>query len=260
MKTRGRQQPLCRVIHRFSTSKNWGRVKMKKLATIHLSLVLFVALIMPIHASVTMEATINQSIHVVLNFENVSSPIYNEIKQNKQTFNITTIPLIILNNLKQQKQTRVRWGYAQEIDFDDSTNSIRVEFFLAGSDIITFTFNKTTMSRLYEVQTEWRKFNVDLAENFSINFAEYFRTPVANWTYLKPEKAYYYEYTELDSFTPSCKFVLPKTATNIHAEGDTIFFENQPLLEDVLLNSPFLILGALLILIIIAFIYRMIRK
>lgn len=233
---------------------------MKKLATIHLLLVLFVTLIMPVHASVTMEATINQSIHVILNFENVSSSTYNEIKQNKQTFNVTTIPLIILNNLKRQKQTQVRWRYTQEIDFDDPTNSIHVEFLLAGSDIITFTFNKTTMSRLYEVQTEWRKFNVDLTENFSINFNEYFRTPVANWTYIKSEKAYYYEYTELDSFTPSCKFILPKTATNIHAEEDTIFFENPPLFEDVLLNSPFLILGALLILIISAFIYRKIRK
>ncbi|RLI46361.1 hypothetical protein DRO69_03275 [Candidatus Bathyarchaeota archaeon] len=233
---------------------------MKKIATILFLLVLFITLIMPIHASATMKATINQSIHVVINFENISSPIYNEIKQNKQLFNATTIPLIILNNLKQQKQTRVRWRYTQEIDFDNPTNSIHVEFFLAGSDIITFTFNKTTMSRLYEVQTEWRKFNVDLTENFSINFAEYFRTPIADWTYIKSEKAYYYEYTELDSFTPSCKFILPKTATNINAEEDTIFFETPPLFEDVLLNSPFLILGALLTLIITAFIYRKIRK
>jgi hypothetical protein len=235
---------------------------MKKIAAASILLILFVALIMPVHASVTMEATIDQSIHVVLNFENVSSTIYNEIKQNKQSFNVTTIPLIIVNNLKQQGLTRVRSGYSQEIGFDDSTNSIHVEFFLAGSDIITFTFNKTTMVRLYQVRTEWRKFNINITENFPVDFAKYFGTPIVQWDRIdsESEKAYYFEYTGLDSFTPSCKFVLPTTATNIHATGDTIFFETQPLLEDVLLNSPFLILGALITVIIIAFIYRRIRK
>jgi len=230
---------------------------MKKLTVTYLLLILFAALIIPVHASVKMEATIDQSIHVVLNFENVSSPIYNEIKQ---TFNITTIPLIIEKNLEQQGLTRVRWGYSQEIDFNNSTNSIHAEFFLSGSDIITSTFNKTTMARRYQVRTEWRKFHANLAENFSINFNEYFGTQIADWDYIDFEKAYYNEYTELDAFTPSCKFILPKTAININAAGDTIFFETPPLLENVLLNSPFLILGAIIIGIIVAFIYRKIRK
>ena len=233
---------------------------MKELAGVHLLFILFVALIMPVHASVTMEATIDQSIHVVLNFENVNSTIYDEIKQNKQTFNVTTIPLIIVKNLEQQGLTRVRWGYSQEIDFDNSTNSIHAEFFLTGSDIITFTFNKTTMARLYQVRTEWRKFDVSLTENFPGNFINYFGTPIIQWNYIDSEKAYYFEYRGPDSFTASCKFVLPETATNIHATGDTIFFETPPLLEDVLLNSTFLILGALITVIIIAFIYRRIRK
>jgi len=100
---------------------------MKKIAAAHLLLILFVALIMPVHASVTMKATIDQSVHVVLNFENVNSTIYDEIMQNKQTFNVTTIPLIIVNNLKQQGLTQVRWGFSQEIGSDDSTNSIHVK-------------------------------------------------------------------------------------------------------------------------------------
>ena len=233
---------------------------MKKIAVTHLLLILFVALIMPVHASVTMKATIDQSIHVILNFENVNSTIYGEIKQNKQTFNVTTIPLIIVKNLKQQGLTQVRWDYSQEISSDDSTNSIHVEFFLSGSDIITLTLNKTTMTRLYQVRTGWRKFHVNLTEKISIDFTKYFGTPIAEWNYTDSEKAYYYEYREQDSFTSSCKFVLPETATNVYATGDTIFFETPPLLEDVLLNSPFLILGALIIVIIIAFIYRRVRK
>jgi len=232
---------------------------MKKIVATHLLLILFVALIMPVHASVTMKATIDQSIHVILNFENVNSTIYGEIIQNEQTFNVTTIPLIIVKNLEQQGLTQVRWDYSQEISSDDSTNSTHVEFFLSGSDIITRTLNKTTMTMLYQVRTEWRKFHVNLTENFPVNFTKYFGKPIAEWNYTDSEKAYYYEYTE-DSLTSSCKFVLPTTAINIQATGDTIFFETPPLLEDVLLNSPFLILGALIIVIIIAFIYRRIRK
>lgn len=233
---------------------------MKKLVAAHLLFILFVTLVTPVHASVKIQATIDQNIHVVFILENINSTIYNETKQNEQIFNITTIPNAILKNLEQQDLTRVRWGYEQEIIFDDSTNSIRVEFYLAGSDIIKFTFNKTNMNRIYHVQTEWRKFQVNLTHNFSLDFAQYFDTPIANWTYSDSEKAYYYEYTELDSLDPSCKFVLPAAATNVHVTEDTIIFEVPPLLEDILLNSPFLILGVLIIVIIVAFLYRRLRK
>ena len=233
---------------------------MKKLAATYLLLILLVTLITPVHASVKMQATIDQNIHVGFILENINSTIYNETKQNEQIFNITTIPKAIMKNLEQQDLTRVKWGYEQEIIFDDSTNSIRVEFYLAGSDIISFTFNKTTMTRIYHVQTEWRKFHVNLTHNFSLDFAQYFDAPIANWTYSDSEKAYHYEYAEPDSFDPSCKFVLPAAATNVHAIEDTIIFEVPPLLEDILLNSPFLILGALIIVIIVAFLYRRLRK
>jgi len=234
---------------------------MKKLAATHLLLILLITLITPVHASVTMQATIDQNIHVVFIFENINSTIYNETKQNEQIFNITTIPKAIVKNLEQQDLTRVRWGYDPEQQlFDDSTNSIRVEFYLAGSDIISFTFNRTTMARIYHAQTEWRKFHVNLTHNFSLDFAQYFDTPVANWNYSDSEKTYSYKSAELESFDPTCKFMLPSTATNVHAVEDTIIFELPPLLEDILLNSPFLILGALIIVIIVAFLYRRIRK
>lgn len=234
---------------------------MKKLATTHLLLVLLVTLIAPVHASVKMQATIGQNIRAVFIFENINSTIYNETKQNEQIFNVTTIPIAIVKNLEQQDLTRVRWGYDPEQQiFDDSTNSMRIEFYLAGSDIINFKFNRTTMNRIYSVQTGWRKFHVNLTHSFSLDFAKYFDTPVANWTYSDSEKAYYYESAELESFDPSCKFVLPAKATNVHAIEDTIIFEVPPLLEDILLNSPFLILGALIIVIIVAFLYRRLRK
>ncbi|MDH5713645.1 MAG: hypothetical protein OEY83_06890 [Candidatus Bathyarchaeota archaeon] len=232
---------------------------MKKLAATHLLLTLLITLVTPVHASVKMQATIDQNIHVVFIFEDINSTIYSEAKQ---TFNITTIPKAIIKSLEQQGLTRARWGYdpEQEIVFNDSARSMRVEFYLAGSDIINFTFNKTTMNRIYHVQTEWRKFHVNLAQNFSLDFAQYFDVLVANWTYSDPERTYHYECTEPDSLDPSCKIVLPRTATNVHATEDTITFEVPPLPEDILLNSPFLILGALIVVIIIAFLYRRLRK
>lgn len=231
---------------------------MKKLTATHLLLFLLVTLITPVHASVTMQATIDQNIHVVFIFENINSTIYTETKQ---TFNISTIPNTIVKNLEQQDLTRVKWSYDLEQQiFDDSTHSIRVEFYLAGSDIINFTFNRATMARIYRIQTEWRKFHINLSHNFSLDFAQYFNTSVADWNYSESEKTYSYETAEPDSINSTCKFVLPPTATNVRAVENTIIFEVPPLLEDILLNSPFLILGALVIVILVAFLYRRIRK
>jgi len=235
---------------------------MKKLVATHLLFILFVTLVTAVHASVTMQATIDQDIHVIFIFENINFTIYNETRQNEQ-FNVTTIPKTITNNLEQQNLTRVTWrcNLEQEI-FDDQTKSIRVEFYLIGSDIVSFTFNKTTMTRIYQIRTEWRRFHVNLTQTFSLDFAQYFNTPVATWNYTdsNSEKAYHYERTDLEWFNASCKFVLPPTATNVHAEGDTIIFEVPPPLEDILLNSPFLILAALIIVIIVAFLYRKLRR
>ena len=232
---------------------------MKKLAATHLLLTLLITLVTPVHASAKIQATIDQNIQVVFTFENINSTIYNETKQ---ILNITTIPKAIINSLEKLGITRVRWGYdpEQEIVFNDTTRSIRAEFYLAGSDIISFAFNKTTMNRIYHVQTGWRKFSVNLAHNFTLDFTKYFEIHVAQWNYSDSEKAYYYERTEPNSFDPSCKFVLPSAATNVHAVEDTIIFEVPPLPEDILLNSPFLILGALIIAIVIIFLYRRLRK
>lgn len=229
---------------------------MKTLALTYLSITLII-LITPVQASVTMQATINQNIQVTFNFENLNSTIYN---QAKQTFNIATIPGIIVKNLEQQDLTHVQWGYDQDIIFNDPTNSITVAFYLAGSDIIDIILNKTSMTRIHNIQTEWRKFQVNLTQNFQIDFAEHFSRPIYLWNYNDSEKTYYREETGPDSLDLSCKFVLPPTATNIHATMDTIIFETPPLLGDVLLNSPFLILGALIIVIMVTFLFQRVRK
>jgi hypothetical protein len=53
---------------------------------------------------------------------------------------------------------------------------------------------------------------------------------------------------------------LPEKATNVHAIRDTIIFDTPYSLEEALLNSPFLILFGVIIIVIVAAIYHRIRR
>jgi hypothetical protein len=130
---------------------------------------------------------------------------------------------------------------------------------LGGSDIISFTIDRTTMGRTYQIKTDWRNFQLNLTSNFSINFTQYFAEPVGNWQ--KPSQTtFYIESHETGFFdTLSFNLTLPATAANIQAQGDTITYEVPPYFEDVFLNSPFLILAVLMVVIIVVLIYRRVR-
>lgn len=236
---------------------------MKKSIVACLLFILFASMIPPDHASVTIQATIDQGIHVALNFKNINSTVYEEFRR-EPLLNRSTIPQAILNNLKQRNLTRVAY-HGSELVFNDLNKSVHATFHLSGLDILNFTF--TAMTRVFYVRTEWRKFNIDLTEPFSLNFTEYFGTPVAKWrkfnytdTENRVHPAYFYNYTGPSPFDPLCYFILPTTATNVRAIGDTIIFEAPASLEDALLNSPFLILGAIIVANIAAFAYRRLRK
>jgi len=241
---------------------------MKKPALFVASLTLLLTmLLMPAHASISISGTINGNIYVVYNLENLNATIYNEVKTNQQ-FNISTIPTTIVKNLENQGRKQVLWAYGPQTDiFDDANNAIHVSFYLGGPDIIGFTANRTTMQRTYYVKTEWRRFQLNLTSGFSINFTQYFNTPVAEWqktdyndTQGNKHPAYYYKATDTGFFNmTSFQFILPATATNIQRAGDTIAFEVPPYPEDIFLNSPFLILAAIIIIIIIALLYRRLR-
>jgi len=221
--------------------------------------ILLVMFILPVHASISVNATINDNIYVVYNLENLNSTIYDEVRANQQ-FNISTIPTIITTNLEKQGLQQVSSKLEPQTDiFNDEARAIRVSFYLGGSDIISFTINRTTMKRTYQVKTDWRKFQLNLTSSFLIDFDQYFAEPVENWQ--KPNSiTYYIEVHETGFFdVVSFNLTLPTSATNVQAQGDTITYEVPPYLEDVLLNSPFLILGALIIIIVIVLVYRKVR-
>jgi len=214
-------------------------------------------LVVPVHSSVSVEGTVGDNIYVIYNFVNLNSIVYDETRANSQ-FNSTTIPRIIARNLERQNLTQVNYGFQPNI-YNDASKTIRVSFYLGGSDIISFTVNRTTLRRTYQVKTGWRRFQVNLTSSFSVNFAQYFAERVEKWQNPNPT-TYSIVIHETGFFDVlSFNLTLPTTATNAQASGDNITYEVPPYFEDVLLGSPFLILAVLIIIIAIFLIYRKVK-
>ena len=238
---------------------------MKKSALMHLLfLLLIVTLIAPAYASVKIQAVIDQNVHVAFDFENINATIYWTIRE-EELITETTIPNII----REQKNLTDVDFFTEPVVFDDPTFSIHVAFYLAGSDILNFTVNTELMTRTYYVRTDWRNFQINITDEFSLNFTKYFGKPVEQkdeWKRInytlneKKHPAYYHNFTDSDTFDPLCYFILPTAAANVQAVEDTIIFDLPMPFEDSLLNSPFLILGALIVMIIAFSLYRKVRK
>jgi len=227
---------------------------MKKLI---ISYILFILVATPtvLADSVTVEVSISESLYVTFNYTTNIPELYEEIKT--QGFGASTIPNVIEEKFEQQNLTnaRVIYDLNQKV-FDNATSSIHVEFLLTGSDIISHTLSATDLTRTFQVRTDWRKIQVSLTQNFSLNFKEYFEAPLTEWQQVNGiafEKI-------VENPQMSFRFILPENAVEVQAEEDTVIFKVPPAFEDRLLNSPFLILGAIIIANIIFAAYRKARK
>jgi len=231
---------------------------MKRQALAHLLfLLLLVALITPAYASVKIQALIDQNVHVAFDFDFEDNSTIYWIIQERKLINETVIPSAIQ---EQKNLTNVEF-FTQPVDFDNSTLSIHVAFYLDGLDILNFTVNTELMTRTYYVRTDWRNFHINITDGFSLDFADYFEKPVSQWNFENITRpTYYYNYTGPSPFDPSCYFILPAAATNVQAVEDTIIFDLPMPFEDSLLNSPFLILGTLIVVVIAFSLYRKVRK
>lgn len=229
---------------------------MKKISFVIFVTILALSLVLPARASVTARTTVDDSLFIAYDFENLDQAIY---EQAAIQFNAETIPKTIIENLEKKNQTLVQYGFgSQPIIFDNEAKAVRTSFFLGGSDTISFTVNKTTMERMYKVETEWRKFQVNLTDSFSVDFALYLDEPVSEWQ--RPdETTFYYENKETDTLEVSFYLTLPTSAMRIQVQENTIVFDMPPRFEDQLLNSPFLILGALSVALVIILVYRKAR-
>lgn len=237
---------------------------MGKLAGFILITVLILAHAVSASAAITTKITIGDSLFAIYNFENLDQKVY---QQAITQFSADTVPKTIIQYLKQKNETGVQYGLPpQPLTLDNATSSIGASFFLSGSDIVSFTINQTTFKRTYQVKTDWMKFKIELTGNFSIDFGQLLTTPVSSWKRTNYEDAQsvthpalYNENTQTGSTNITSSIILPQSALNIHFQGDTVIFDLPPRLEDQLLDSPFIILAALIVAVIIILIYRKTR-
>lgn len=229
----------------------------------------FFLLISSLGLSTSVQAAAEQRIYLVLDFENINPVIYETVQNNSDLFNDTTFPQIFVANLKNYLTDITYSPLDAELKFNDTTSSMQATFFLSGSDIVNFTLNRETMARTYHVDTDWRFFEVAVRnENgssiFSLNLTD-FSKPVAQWEATNYTlqgstcTAYFDEYSDPQTYDATFYFVLPAEATNPQVSGDTITYELPPASGDVLLNSPFLVMGALIAIAVGFVLYRKIR-
>ena len=236
-----------------------GEQPLRKTALAPLIAILILSVILPVNASTSAtKVTVDDSLFVTYDFENLDSTLYDQIKANAR-FNITTIPETIRKDLEQMDLKLVNWWPGPRTNiYDDANNAIHISFFLGGSDIVSFKVNGTTMKRTYQVNTEWRKFQANLTNDFTVNFAQYLGKQVADWRRINAT-SFYYENNQTGTIDLAFSLVLPGSASDVRVQGDTVFYDMPPRFEDQLLNSPFLILGAIAVALAIVLIYRKVR-
>ncbi len=226
-------------------------------------------LVLSFGLSTPVQAAAEQRIYIVIDFENIASPIYDAVKENRDLFNATTFPRIFVENLKRYLTDVTHSPLDAELKFNDSARSMQASFSLSGSDIIIFTVNRETMARTYQVNTNWRIFEVGIEDEngssvFSLNLTD-FSEPVAQWEkanytlHGSNHTAYFHEYSNPLTYDATFYFVLPAEATDPQVDGDTVTYELPPAPGDVLLNSPFLVMGVLIAVAVGFVLYRKIR-
>jgi len=221
-------------------------------------LVAFTVIIVLLHVvpsysdEITANVRIDDSLSVTYDFANLDQTVY---EQARIEFTPEKIPETIVENFKKGNQT-LHWGPSPSpIEFDNNTRTIRNSFFLSGSSIMSFILNKTTLRRIYEIKTDWRKIEVNLTNSYSVDFARRLARPVSEWQKLS-STTFFHESKEPGEPDILFYIVLPASASAVQAEGDTIYYEGQPYLEDQLLGSPFLIPIALIVALVAVFVYR----
>jgi hypothetical protein len=240
---------------------------MRKFVIMSITVILIVQFIFSACASsATTRSFVDDNLLVTYNFAGFDASTYNQTKNNAQ-FNASTIPEIIVNSMTEKNLIRVSWGPApQPIAYDDANRTIDVSFFLSGSDIISFSINRTSINRTYKVKSEWQKFQVNLTSNLTVDFAAAFDKAVSEWQRISytdasqnVHPAFYYKNNQTSTVDVSFYLVLPSSASSVGVEGDIVTYQMPALFADQLLSSPLLILVALIIVLAIVLLYRKAR-
>lgn len=207
--------------------------------------------------AVTVETSVTQDFHVVFTFSDIDNAVYQSLK-NDGLMTRDTVPEALSANMVQKGLFEVE-TYSQSISFNDNAYSIVSTFNLRGPSIISSTIDRLAKIETFRMNTEWRKFDLNVTNDFHFNFTREFATPISSWANSTTGNATRYSYSNSTAEGAlSFSVQLPGDASNTIVVGDTIVFNTpySPPFEDNLINSPVLILIALAVVGIIIYFYR----
>ena len=216
------------------------------------------------HASLDVEARVDVGqIAVSIVLSNLNATLYERLLASRPDFNNSTIPEAIISYLSEQGVKDIYYR-RPSLTFDNQTRTIRASFTLTGKGLVKFSYNKTTMARLYEVQAGWRKADVEIKHGRTVvlrlNFSSYFGAPLQKWEVVKykngTREALFLNSTAEEGFDPAWYFVLPKDAKLVRASGDTFTFELPARSMDKFLASPFWPFISVVVAVLMAVFYR----
>jgi hypothetical protein len=213
------------------------------------------------------ETTVNDSVSVQFLFIFQNKTLYEKVKNNSN-FNVTTIPHALKNSLETRGffDVQIFYDTSQQL-FDDSQYSVKMSFKISGSSIQTVSADRLKMKKTYTLRMHWRKFSFDFTDALRVNLEEIFPQPVSKWenttTHENRFTLNYSSNQNLGEFSQaSFSISLPTQAKNIRfsEDGERIFYELPFPFEDNFINSPLLILAAILFVVFLANLYRTIIK
>jgi len=232
-------------------------MKKKAIITLVLSLALLIVTTSSTKDSLTVDVEIDESIYVLINLRNMNSTIFDYVLLHESIFNGSTIPRLIVRDYQQKGLTRIFY-YDQNQRFDFSTNSINVSFYLTGLDVLSFTFNRDVSAKIYQFQADWRKIYCNITDLngetlLILDFNEYFGKPLDQWIIVehidllgRSHTCLFYNHTNPADFEAAFRIILPEKATDVRYYSDTVIFSIPVSMEDYFINSPFLILIAII--------------
>lgn len=185
-------------------------------------------------------------VNVQFQFLNLNSTVYNSLNRSQIAENISETIRSRFENLEYS----VDW-----VGFDDNTSSVYLNYTFWG-DILTVELDKDKMRQIYTLETFWRKTEFRLTENFTLNLEDYFGRPPSEWN--KTECGYV-----INAEDGSSKFVIigPQGFLDhyLQENTDAVIFEGKAPTSEYILNSPIFVLISVLVVVLIAVVYRKIR-
>jgi len=209
---------------------------------------------------------------VEIRLTGVNASLYELMRMHAEAFNETTVPEAIKAYLAGRGLKDVYYHDAS-MSFNDTAREVRMSFVLAGRDLIWFRYNRTDMSRIYELRADWRKADVVVESGgerlLRLNFSSYFGTPLREWEKGDYEVApgdvrfsLFLNSTVEDKLFGNAtgrafwRFVLPAGAEFLEVRGDMILFRMPPGPLDLFMASPFWPLLAIIVVTGVAVAYR----